>query len=253
MTELLRIENLSKSFGGLKVSRDISFSLNAGDRTALIGPNGAGKTTLVNQISGALAPSSGRIFLKNRDVTRLGLIERSRLGLVRTFQISRLFPALTVFENVALPILRRTNRLASTFGHVETPAVAVEADAIVNELGLREAASRRVSDLAYGERRLVELAMALALRPEVLLLDEPAAGVGSAEANRILDAISKLPKDIAILLIDHDMDLVFRFATRVMVMAEGALIFNGAPSAAAKDESVRTAYLGSFAHDRGVA
>ncbi len=253
MTELLRVEHLSKAFGGLRVSRDVSFALSAGDRVALIGPNGAGKTTLVNQVSGALAPSSGRIFLRERDVTRLDLIHRARLGLVRTFQISRLFAGLTVFDNVALPILRRTARLGSLFGRVGSHGVAQEAEDILGQLGLSGLASARVADLAYGERRLVELAMALALRPEVLLLDEPAAGVGSAEAKRILEAISMLPAAIAILLIDHDMDLVFRFAGRVMVLAEGALIFNGAPGAAAQDEAVRQAYLGSFAHARGAA
>lgn len=253
MTALLKVEGLSKSFGGLQVSRDISFSLNRGDRVALIGPNGAGKTTLINLVSGALKPTGGRIYLKNRDVTGLGIMRRARLGLVRSFQISRLFREQTVFENVALPILQRKSRTASIFGNASTPAVAREANAILDKLGLLGIAKCRAGDIAYGEQRLVELAMALALEPDVLLLDEPAAGAGSAEAFRILQAIEQLPDSMAILLIDHDMDLVFRFAARVMVMAGGAVIFDGPPLESAKNEHVRKAYLGSFADDRAIA
>ncbi len=253
MTELLRVEHLSKSFGGLNVTRDLSFVLEEGDRTALIGPNGAGKTTLVNQLSGALPPTSGSITFQGRDITRESLARRARFGLVRTFQISRLFSALTVFENIALPILERERQTGRTLRAFATPSVKDEALDLIAMLGLSEVSARRVADIAYGPRRLVELAMALALKPKVLLMDEPAAGVGSSEVGRILEAMSRLAGDIGILLIDHDMDLVFQFARSVMVMAEGALIFHGSPADAAEDSRVRDAYLGSFAHERRVA
>ncbi len=160
---------------------------------------------------------------------------------------------MTVFENVALPILQRAGRTSRIFGNEAPPHVAREVSEILEKLGLGAMARRRVADIAYGEQRLVELAMSLAMQPKVLLLDEPAAGAGSAEAGRILKAIQQLPADIAILLIDHDMDLVFRFATRVMVLAEGALIFEGPASAVTESEAVRKAYLGSYAHDRSIA
>ncbi len=253
MTPLLRVEHLSKSFGGFQVSRDISFSLRRGERVALIGPNGAGKTTLINLISGTQKPTSGRIYLKDRDVTGLGIMRRARLGLVRSFQTSRLFREQTVFENVALPILQRTGGTSHIFGNAAPPAVAREANEILNRLGLEGLAQCRVSSISYGEQRLVELAMALALLPDVLLLDEPAAGAGSAEALRVLQVIAQLPAEMAILLIDHDMGLVFRFAARVMVMAAGSVIFDGAPSEAANNEDVRRAYLGSLADGRAIA
>jgi branched-chain amino acid transport system ATP-binding protein len=250
MTEHLRLENVSKSFGGVRVSHDISFSLGAGERVALIGPNGAGKTTLINLISGALSPSDGRIFYRGENVTRLTLAARARLGLVRSFQISRLFRSLTVFENVMLPILQRQDRTAGMMSGIEIPDAVQEASAIIEQLGLSANARRPVYEIAYGGQRLVELAMALALRPKVLLLDEPAAGVGSAGAGRILEALGALPQNITVLLIDHDMDLVFRFASRVLVLAEGAVIFDGPAAEAANDGAVRKAYLGSYAHDR---
>lgn len=248
MTDLLRVEHLSKSFGGLKVTRDVSFTLHGGDRVALIGPNGAGKTTLINLISGALKPTDGRIILKGEDVTRLDMLNRARLGLVRSFQISRLFRGLTVFENVALPILQRAGRTSSIFGPNASPEVSEATEEILGRLGLDAVAQMRAGDISYGEQRLIELAMALATRPEILLLDEPAAGVGAAEASRILSAIGCLPPEIAILLIDHDMDLVFRFANRVLVLADGAMIFEGASTEVARSEAVRKAYLGSFVH-----
>jgi branched-chain amino acid transport system ATP-binding protein len=253
MPDLLQVENVSKSFGGLRVSRDISFALKPGDRVGLIGPNGAGKTTLINLISGILKPTSGHIRLKGADVTKLDMVERSRLGLVRSFQISRLFRELTVFENVILPVLQRAGQTSRTFSTAIEPRIAEEATQILTALGIGAVAERKAGGIAYGEQRLVELAMALAMKPDVLLLDEPAAGAGGNEAARILEAIEQLPREIAILLIDHDMDLVFRFAKRVIVLAEGAVIFEGPSAEVASNESVRKAYLGSFAHARGVA
>jgi len=199
-----------------------------------------------------LAPSSGRIYLGGHDVTGLSMIRRVRRGLVRSFQVTRLFGARTVGDNVALAVLqrqRRTGRLfAKARGLVDTEA---EVAALLAALGLADIAGRKVQEIAYGQQRLLEIAMALALKPRVLLLDEPAAGVPREESPRILQAIDKLPKDIAILLIEHDMDLVFRFATRVAVLAAGAIIFDGAAADVAADPGVRDAYLGSYARGRG--
>jgi branched-chain amino acid transport system ATP-binding protein len=250
MTDRLRLDGISKSFGGVRVSRDVTFSLEPGERVALIGPNGAGKTTLINLISGVYQPTSGQVIFNGRNVTGLSMAERARLGLVRSFQISRLFRHLTVFENAVLPILQREKRTGRIMSPVHEPGASREAGEILERLGLDSLAHHRVSEIAYGEQRLVELAMALALRPTVLLLDEPAAGVGSAGAGRILDALAALPKDVTALLIDHDMDLVFRFAPRVLVLAEGSLIFDGPAQKAAADSAVRKAYLGSFVHER---
>lgn len=254
MTNLLELHHVSKSFGGLHVNRDVSFNLASGDRVALIGPNGAGKTTLVNVISGDLPPSSGRIVFDGEDITRLPVARRARRGLVRTFQITRLFTSLTAAENVALAIMQR-KRMTHRFFSVaaNAPDVRSERQDLLRSLGIDHLADLPVSKLAYGQQRLLEMAMGLALNPKVLLLDEPAAGVPHDEAPKILDAIDRLPQDIAVLMIEHDMDLVFRFATRVLVLAGGSLIFAGTPAAVAADEEVRRAYLGSYADARRTA
>ncbi|CAN5357675.1 ABC transporter ATP-binding protein [soil metagenome] len=248
MTALLELRNVSKSFGGLHVNRDISFSLGSGDRVALIGPNGAGKTTLVNVMSGNLAPSDGRIFLEGNDVTEVPIPERVQHGLARTFQITRLFTTLTVAENVALAIMQRKG-LTRRFFSVATfaPEVREEWMHILGMLGISHLVHLPVAKLAYGQQRLLDLAIGLALTPKILLLDEPAAGVPHDEAPKILEALNRLPSDIAVLMIDHDMDLVFRFARRVLVLANGRLIFEGSPADVMKDEEVRRAYLGSYA------
>jgi branched-chain amino acid transport system ATP-binding protein len=253
MTESLRLEDISKSFGGVRVSRDITFALQPGERVALIGPNGAGKTTLINLISGVLRPSGGRVIYDGQDVTNSSMAQRARIGLVRSFQISRLFRNLTVFENTILPILQSQGRTGRLLSRIAAPEASRQAFEILERLGLAAHARYPVSEIAYGAQRLVELAMALAMQPKVLLLDEPAAGVGSAGASRILEALAGLPKDVTALLIDHDMDLVFRFAPRVLVLAEGALIFDGPAQMARQDDAVRKAYLGSFADERGAA
>ena len=249
MNELLHVEGLSRSFGGLVVASDISIRLAAGDRVALIGPNGAGKTTFVNLVSGLLRPSAGRILLAGEDVTDESDVARVRRGLVRSFQVTRLFGDMTVREHVALAILQRerqTHRMLSDLWRVGT--VAEEAQARLDALGLAAIGRLRVHELAYGQQRLLELAVALALRPKVLLLDEPAAGVPQSEAPRVIEALDTLPAGIAVLMIEHDMDLVFRFARRVAVLAGGRLIFEGTPAAVAADPRVREAYLGSYVH-----
>ncbi len=248
MTVLLGVENLTKAFGGLKVSREVSLALGPGDRVALIGPNGAGKTTFVNLVTGQLRPDGGRILLDGEDVTASGVEARVRRGLVRTFQISRLFRDMTVRENVLLAILQREGRTRRAITHVHAdPALDDEAASILAGLDLGPVAASRLGAVAYGQQRLVEIAIAIALRPKVLLLDEPAAGVSRAESPRIVQAIAALPPDIAILMIEHDMDLVLRFARRVIVLASGAVIFDGTPAAVVSDARVRGAYLGNYA------
>jgi branched-chain amino acid transport system ATP-binding protein len=254
MTLLLEVRDVSKSFGGLSVNRDISFGLAGGDRVALIGPNGAGKTTLVNVISGDLSSTAGRIIFDGEDITALPIARRVQRGLVRTFQITRLFTSLTASENVALAVMQR-KRLTRRFYSVaaDEPEVRSEANALLDMFGIGHLVERPVSELAYGQQRLIEIAIGLALRPKVLLLDEPAAGVPHDEAPKILEAIDRLPSDIAVLMIEHDMDLVFRFARRVLVLADGKLIFEGPPTAVTADDAVRRAYLGSYADARRTA
>lgn len=254
MTDLLKLEGLSKSFGGLHVNRDISFGLAAGDRVALIGPNGAGKTTLVNVLSGDTPPTEGQLFLEGENITHLGITGRVQRGLVRTFQVTRLFNSLTAADNVALAIMQRRGITRQFFSAATNrPDVREEWERLLGSLGIAHLARLPVSKLAYGQQRLLELAIGLALKPKVLLLDEPAAGVPHDEAPKILEAIDRLPPDIAVLMIEHDMDLVFRFAKRVLVLANGRLIFEGTPEAVTVDDEVRRAYLGSYADARRTA
>jgi branched-chain amino acid transport system ATP-binding protein len=245
------LRKICLSFGSLEVNKDVSFSLAAGDRVALIGPNGAGKTSLVNVISGSLPPSSGQILLAGNDVTMLPTPRRVQAGLVRTFQITRLFHSMTVAENIALAVMQRRGLTSSMLSlRTYAPDVREEWMQVLQMLGIADLAPLPVARLAYGQQRLLDLAIGLALKPDVLLLDEPAAGVPHDEAPRIIDAIDRLSQDIAVLMIEHDMDLVFRFAKRVLVLAGGELIFEGAPAEVTNNEAVRKAYLGSYADAR---
>jgi len=245
MTDILRLDELDRRFGGLHVTRKVSLALRPGDRLALIGPNGAGKTTLVNQISGVLPPSSGRIFLDGADVTAQSQAERVRRGLARTFQITTLAPHLPVQRQVELALFERERLGHSMWRSIDAfTHVADEALALLSTLGLAHRADTATGSLAYGEQRLVELALALALRPRVLLLDEPMAGVPKADGPTLLAALDRLPADLALLIIEHDMDLVFRMATRIAVLVQGELIADGPPDAIRNDPRVRAAYLG---------
>ena len=246
MTAALELRNLVMRFGGLVVTNDVSLVLEPGARHALIGPNGAGKTTLVNQVTGRLRPASGSVHLAGQDVTPLPQHRRTRLGLVRNFQVTNLFPSFTAHENIALAVAERERRGLSLRSRRGFPAhVADEAEQIAGRMRLGEVGGRLVRDLAYGQQRLVELALALALRPHVLLLDEPAAGLPPSDHAMILDALDRLPQDVAVLLIEHDMELVFRFARTITVLAEGAVIARGPPAAVRADPAVRAVYLGS--------
>lgn len=248
---LLELRNVSMSFGGMRVNDDISFSIGKGERVALIGPNGAGKTTLVNVISGDLTPSQGAVHLAGVDVTALPISDRVDAGLIRTFQITRLFKSLTVAQNVALAVMQRKGLTRSMFSSpMDRQDVRREWERALGTLGIAHLADRQVSQLAYGQQRLLDLAIGLALEPKVLLLDEPAAGVPSEESSKIIEAIDRLPSDIAVLMIEHDMDLVFKFARRVLVLANGKLIFQGDPAEVTHHQEVRRAYLGSYADAR---
>ncbi len=248
MSAALAAENLVMRFGGLVVTNGVSMSLQPGARHALIGPNGAGKTTLVNLITGRLRPRSGTIRLAGHDITGLPQHRRTKLGLVRNFQVTNLFASFSALENIALAIAERDGHGLSLRSRRGFPSyVADEAEALGRRMGLGGIGAGRVTGLAYGQQRLVELAVALALRPRVLLLDEPAAGLPAADHAMILDALDALPADVAVLLIEHDMPLVFRFARDITVLAEGAVIAEGAPDAIRGDARVRAAYLGTRA------
>ena len=245
MTELLQVNQLCRSFGALQVTRNVSFSLAQGDRTALIGPNGAGKTSLVNLISGSLRASSGTVRFKGRDVTALDQAERARLGLIRTYQVTRLFRAMTVADNVRLALLQRARQSMRMFRPVaEMRELEEKTQRVLQLLQLADRHGTAVDRLAYGEQRLVEIALAIALEPQVLLLDEPAAGVPQGESHVIFSALSRLPGEMAVMLIEHDMDLVFRFAKEIVVLVAGAVMLRGTPAQVAQDDRVRQLYLG---------
>jgi branched-chain amino acid transport system ATP-binding protein len=249
MTAALETTGLRKNFGALVVANDINFRLEPGARHALIGPNGAGKTTFINLITGRLAPSAGRILLGGDDITSLSQAARVKRGLGRTFQINTLFKGLSVLENVALAVGERTGIGGEMFRIAGSQRnVIEEAYELLERLRIADDAIVPVKELPYGKQRLVEIAIALGLNPSVLLLDEPAAGVPSAESAIILDTIGQLPRDIAILIIEHDMELVFRFAKRITVLVQGAVLVEGAPAEIAGDARVREVYLGERHH-----
>ena len=248
----LEIRNLHKSFGALRVAANVNLALPRGARHALIGPNGAGKTTLVDLITGRVRASAGKVLLDGEDITPLSQAGRIRRGIARTFQVNRLFRNLTVLENVYLAVGERTgacNRLWRSAGKEAT--VIEEALAHLRSLELLAEARRPVRELPYGRQRLVEIAIALAQRPKLLLLDEPAAGVPSSENHLILDVISQLDPDITVLIIEHDMDVVFRFASRITVLVAGAVLTEGTPEQIAADAQVRAVYLGEREARRG--
>jgi ABC-type branched-subunit amino acid transport system ATPase component len=250
MTDLaLETRALCKNFGALTVANEINFTLTVGARHALIGPNGAGKTSFVNLVTGALPPSSGHVMLGGQDVTRLSQAQRVKRGLARTFQINQLFRGLSVLENVTLAITERHGYAGDLLRAAgRRRAVIDEAYALLERLGIADEALRPVKELPYGRQRLVEIAVALGLDPKVLLLDEPAAGVPSSETGTIIDVIEQLGSDIGLLIIEHDMDLVFRLARRITVLVQGAILVEGTPQEIAADPRVREVYLGEREH-----
>jgi ABC-type branched-subunit amino acid transport system ATPase component len=245
MDAALETHGLVKHFGGIVPTKDVTFRLEPGARQALIGPNGAGKTTFVNLLTGVLPPSAGRVVLGGEDITRLRPEARVRRGLVRTFQINQLFGDLTPLETLALAVderLRLGGDWRRRVGARES--VSAEIMQVAERFGLTDVLERPTDTLPYGKQRLLEIAAAFACAPKVLLLDEPAAGVPEAERRDILDAIAALPADVSVLLIEHDMDLVFAFAKRISVLVDGALMVEAEPAAIAADPRVRAVYLG---------
>ena len=245
MTAVLSTSLLNKTFGALHVTQNVSLELKPGERHALIGPNGAGKTTLVNLITGVVSPDSGAVFLNGTDVTGLAQAARVKLGLGRTFQINQLFRELSVLENVALSVAERQGvgaRLLRPLGRHD--GVLQEAMLLLEQFQLQDDALTPIRELAYGRQRLVEIAIAIGQQPSVLLLDEPAAGVASAESGLILDAVDRLDDSVAVLIIEHDMDVVFRFADQITVLVSGAVLTQGTPAQIAADPQVRSVYLG---------
>ena len=253
MSAILETRELCKSFGALAVTQNVNLSLEPGARHALIGPNGAGKTTLVNQLTGVLRPSSGAVLLDGEDITRVSPERRVRLGLSRTFQINSLFPHLSPLEAVAAAICERDHEtmgfaLRCVRGVSHSRAQLDEAHALLASLGIERDCDLPTHELAYGRQRVLEIALALAGRPRVLLLDEPAAGIPEGESDELFAVLDRLPADVAILLIEHDMSLVFRFATRITVLVGGAELVTGTPEAIAADPRVREVYLGQGVH-----
>jgi branched-chain amino acid transport system ATP-binding protein len=241
----LRTSGLSKSWGSFKANADISIALPVGARAALIGPNGAGKTTFLSLLAGVYAPDAGDVFLGEERVTKLPQHERVRRGLARTFQINTLFSELTVLESVVLAICERRGLGGRWWRTVASHARELnEANDLLRSLHLEGNANDVTKTLPYGKQRLVEIALALATNPRILLLDEPAAGIPSAESAELFNVIDRLPRDVTILFIEHDMKLVFRFAERIVVLSEGRVLADGAPAQIAADARVKEVYLG---------
>jgi ABC-type branched-subunit amino acid transport system ATPase component len=248
MAMALETERLLKRFGGLVATQDVSIALEEGARHALIGPNGAGKTTFVNLLTGVLTPTSGAIRMGGADITNLRPEARVHRGLARTFQISQLFRKLSVAESLGIAVNEQRGlgrRMWASFTADRETRATVEA--LAAEFGLETALNTPASELPYGRQRLLEIALAFACRPRVLLLDEPAAGVPEAERESLLATIGRLPRNVAILLIEHDMDLVFSFADLITVLVEGAALTSGPAETIANDERVKAVYLGEAA------
>jgi ABC-type branched-subunit amino acid transport system ATPase component len=245
MNHALQTSRLVKRFGGFVATSDVTLNVATGARHALIGPNGAGKTTLINLLTGFLEPSEGAVILKGEDVTHLAQHQRVKRGLARTFQINRLFADMTVLESVTLAVCERCGVGSRWWNPVGSHVEAIdEAAALLQQLRLIDVAHQQTRSLAYGRQRLIEIALALAAKPTVLLLDEPAAGVPTSESRELFETIAQLPREVTILLIEHDMDLVFRFADRISVLVGGALVAEDTPEVIAKDKRVKEVYLG---------
>ncbi len=246
MTPILRAERLSKHWGEFRANDGVSLELAQGARHALIGPNGAGKTTFVNLLTGFYAPTSGHVFLGNERVTSLPQHERVARGMTRTFQINTLFTGLNVLESVLLVICQRRGLGGCWYRKLQAlKEEQREAWELLDRLRLGDEALTITRNLPYGKQRLLELGLALATRPRILVLDEPASGIPAAESREMFEVIAALPRSVTLLFIEHDMDLVFRFAERISVLVGGRVLMEGTPEEVAKDARVRAVYLGS--------
>jgi branched-chain amino acid transport system ATP-binding protein len=245
MAPVLETVGLVKRFGGITASSDISLKIESGARHALIGPNGAGKTTLINLLTGMLRPTEGKILLDGQDITHVEPHERVHRGIARTFQINQLFADLTPIETIGLAVSERMGTGRQWWRLVgQKSAITEDVVRLIEQFRLADVMYDRTSILPYGKQRLLEIAVAIACRPRVLLLDEPAAGVPDAERHEILATVEALPKDVTVLLIEHDMDIVFSFADRISVLVNGAMFTEGPPDEVARDPRVKAVYLG---------
>ncbi|MCF8475782.1 MAG: ABC transporter ATP-binding protein [Pseudolabrys sp.] len=245
MTVVLETINLVKRFAGIVATNNVSLQIAKGARHALIGPNGAGKTTLINLLTGVLQPTGGRILLNGDNISNLSTHKRVQRGIVRTFQINQLFGDLTPLETMGLAVSERRGQGLDWWRIVGTRSdLVTEAVEILERFHLSDVINERTAVLPYGKQRLLEIALAIACRPRVLLLDEPAAGVPEDERHEILAAVAALPADVTVLLIEHDMDIVFSFADRISVLVNGALFVEGSPEEIARDPRVKAVYLG---------
>jgi ABC-type branched-subunit amino acid transport system ATPase component len=248
MTFALETRGLQKQFGALNVTRDLSLRIQQGARHALIGPNGAGKTTIINLLTGVLKPDRGQILLEGADITDLPVHTRVLRGLSRTFQINQLYADLTPLETIGLAVSERLGRGGDWWRTMGTrDDVNAEIAQNLQRFNLLDVMGDLTATLPYGKQRLLEIALAIAAKPHVLLLDEPAAGVPASERQDILAAVAALPRDVTVLLIEHDMDLVFSFADRISVLVGGALLVEGLPDEVAQDPRVKAVYLGEGA------
>jgi len=249
MSPVLETQGLEKRFGGIVATNNVSLTVEKGARHALIGPNGAGKTTIINLLTGVLRPTSGRILLEGRDITDLEPHKRVRLGIARTFQINQLFAELTPLETIGLAVSERMELGSQWWRLVGSKGIVVDESVdVLERFHLADVMNERTATLPYGKQRLLEIALAIACRPHVLLLDEPAAGVPEAQRHDILAAVAALPDDVTVLLIEHDMDIVFSFADRISVLVNGELFVDGPPDEVARDPRVKAVYLGEEAH-----
>ena len=248
---VLETRRLVKRFGGITATNDVSLSIRRGARHALIGPNGAGKTTLINQLTGVTPPTEGQVLLGGQDITRLAPHKRVELGLARTFQINQLFGELTPMQSLALAVSSRRDAARRWWKPLGSDgAIAAEVEQLLAQFRLEAHADRITRELPYGKRRLLEIGLAVALKPSVLLLDEPAAGVPAGERQDILDTVAALPAEVSVVLIEHDMDLVFSFARSMTVLVNGTVLTEGTPDVIAADPRVRAVYLGEQANGR---
>jgi len=248
MTLALETIGLRKNFGGFTATNDVSLKVAQGARHALIGPNGAGKTTIINLLTGVLKPSAGQVLLNGADITTLPAHARVGRGLSRTFQINQLFGDFTPLESVVLALSEREGRGNRAFSALASQTdLAGEAAALLERFRLADVMDRATTLLPYGKQRLLEIALAIATRPRVLLLDEPAAGVPEEERHEVLGIVRELPADVTVVLIEHDMDLVFSFADRISVLAQGALFAEGTVAEISSDPRVKAIYLGEDA------
>ncbi len=243
--EAIRVERLSKSFGGVIATNEVSFRVDAGGRLVIIGPNGAGKSTLFNLLNGQLMPDGGKVFFFGQDVTHLPLHERAHMGMARSFQVTSLFPELTVLESMMLALHGlRTSRFNPWRATLSYGNLLDKAEELLSLLDLWSRRENQVNMISYGEQRKLEIALCLASNPRLLLLDEPSAGLTSAERSGVMEIIRKLPSDIAVIIVDHDMDLVFGLANRIIVLHYGQIIAEGTPEEIQANPKVREVYMG---------